>query len=223
MLTACASVDGARWLAWCERGVSMRTVSMPRVLILAASIAMAIVGCTRSSGEPANVMPAAPSAATPEQTAVLLCPPGFRLCTSCRGTPICSLQCPVCPPPSVAPERSAALTCPSGQKVCLSCTGQQICSRVCPECPPPPPAELRTSSTEPTSLTCKPPQHQCVGCTGGLFCSQHCPECAPQAARGTEPTAEAVAATPTCLPPQRQCLDCTGRTICARFCPRSDE
>src|SRR5215510_203812 len=94
----------------------MRTVSIPRVLILAASIALAIAGCTRSSGEPTKATSAAPSATAPEQTATLTCPSGQKVCLSCTGELICSRVCPECPPPppddfATASTEPTSLTC----------------------------------------------------------------------------------------------------------------
>lgn len=72
----------------------------PRVLILIASIALALVACAGSSDAPRTTPN--PAAASVEPAAVT-CRPPQRLCIGCTGTPICALHCPECPPSS-APQ-----------------------------------------------------------------------------------------------------------------------
>ena len=190
-------------------------------LLIPVAIAIAIVGCTKS---PADSPRLAPSAASPGQTAVLLCQPGFRLCTSCRGTPICSIQCPVCPPPAneaepgttTAPEPAAdtaELTCRFPQRSCIGCNGQQLCALHCPECAPPAAPTAPPTPTTVATTTCHPPLHRCPGCNGGAdYCGSVCLNCPVLGALAADPAPETLALVPS--------VDSCGGTICSpgTFC-----
>jgi len=176
----------------------MRNVSIPRVLILAASIALAIAGCTRSSGEPPGAAPAAPGASAPEQAAALTCQPGFKQCVNCNGQPICARFCPECPPPidgpATASAEPASLTCKPPLRQCVGCNGGLFCASRCPECAPQsaPGDEPVAPRGEPVpdTLALRPPSVESCGGTicrpGTSCCNPSCGICTPKGVNCTQ-------------------------------------
>ena len=160
----------------------MRNVSIPRVLILTASIALAIAGCTRSSGDP-------PSAST--EPSSLTCKPGQRQCVGCNGGLFCAVRCPECAP-QAAPELNAepvaaTPSCQPPNRVCLDCTGKQICARFCPECPAP---AVPRSDPAPSTLALRPTSVESCGgaiCRPGTSCcNPSCGICTPKGVNCTQ-------------------------------------
>ena len=198
----------------------MHVSRIPRLLIPAV-IAIAMVACTKSARDSQSNPP---SASAPGQTAVLLCQPGFHLCTSCRGTPICTVgPCPLCPPPAsetdpgdeaapelATPAETAALTCRPPLRHCTGCGGQDLCAIRCPECPPPEAPATSEAPSDVAATTSRPGQRLCPSCNGGPgFCATRCPECAPPEAPTATATPSKVAAI-TCHLPFHACPGCNG-------------
>lgn len=110
----------------------------PRVLILIASITLAIAACAGSSEAP-RATPV-PAAASVEQ-AVPTCQPPLRLCIGCTGTPICARLCPECPAPAAPrsePVPAALALAPQvnscGGAICAP--GTFCCNPSCGICTP---------------------------------------------------------------------------------------
>lgn len=159
---------------------------MPRAIQLFALVcvlSLGLVGCTRSSSEPA---PGAP------EVGALVCRFPQRDCLACNGAHICSVQCPACPPSatSAAGDETASaattLTCEAPLHACSNCRGGTFCAQHCPVCQPPAPAAAPASLAEltPTVETCGP-----VICSPGLHCcNPTCALCTPKGVSCTQQT-----------------------------------
>jgi hypothetical protein len=100
----------------------MRTKSrIPRLMILVASIGLALAACTRTP-EASRSGPSPAVVAAPATT----CQPPLRTCIGCTGAPICALRCPECPPPAAPQPEPVPATLALGPDV-VSCGGA-ICA-----------------------------------------------------------------------------------------------
>jgi len=71
-----------------------------RLMILVASIGLALAACARSP-DASRATPGA--AAAPVEAAAPACSPPLRQCIGCNGALICAVRCPECAPPA-APQ-----------------------------------------------------------------------------------------------------------------------
>lgn len=109
-----------------------------RLMILVASIGLALAACARSP-EPSRAAPG--PAAAPVEAAVPACAPPLRQCIGCNGALICALHCPECAPPAAPPPEPVPATLALGPEsgTCgsaICAPGTFCCNASCSLCTP---------------------------------------------------------------------------------------
>ena len=109
-----------------------------RLMILLASIGLALAACARS---PEASRAAPDPAVAPAEAAAVTCRPPLRQCIGCNGALLCALHCPECAPPAApAPEPvPAALALGPVSGTCggaICAPGTFCCNPSCGICTP---------------------------------------------------------------------------------------